>query len=166
MVGGAAAFFSLGAGTGAYMAMRAYGVGPPGTLLGAGTLVRGDRLIVAEFENATDDPLLAGAVAGALRIDLGQSRAIRVVDPVEVSGAVERVGLERGAFLNAELARRIAVREGAKAVVAGEVSTAGTAYQLGTATGKLPAVMTATTPTGSRKVNSCLSGISDGTVCP
>ncbi len=39
-------------------------------------------------------------------------------------------------------------------------------YQDGTATGKFPAVMTATTPTGSRNVNSCLSGISDGTVCP
>ena len=39
-------------------------------------------------------------------------------------------------------------------------------YQDGTATGKLPAVITATVPTGRRNVNSCLSGISDGTVCP
>ena len=45
-------------------------------------------------------------------------------------------------------------------------SSAGTMYQDGTATGKLPAVMTATAPTGLRKVNSCLSGISLGTVCP
>src|SRR4051812_18203130 len=43
---------------------------------------------------------------------------------------------------------------------------AGTRYQAGTATGKLPAVMIAATPTGMRNVNSCLSGISDGTVCP
>ncbi len=43
---------------------------------------------------------------------------------------------------------------------------AGTRYQDGTATGKLPAVMIAATPTGTRNVNSCLSGISDGTVCP
>src|SRR5437763_723803 len=46
------------------------------------------------------------------------------------------------------------------------VSNAGTRYQEGTATGKLPAVTTATTPTGLRKVNSCLSGISLGTVSP
>ena len=39
-------------------------------------------------------------------------------------------------------------------------------YQDGTATGKLPAVTTATAPTGRRKVNSCLSPISLGTVCP
>jgi hypothetical protein len=45
-------------------------------------------------------------------------------------------------------------------------SRAGTRYQEGTATGKFPAVTTATTPTGTRKVNSCLSGISLGTVCP
>ena len=43
---------------------------------------------------------------------------------------------------------------------------AGTRYQAGTATGKLPAVMIAATPTGIRNVKSCLLGISDGTVCP
>ncbi len=43
---------------------------------------------------------------------------------------------------------------------------AGTRYHAGTATGKLPAVMMAATPTGMRNVKSCLSGISDGTVCP
>src|SRR3954471_20698820 len=43
---------------------------------------------------------------------------------------------------------------------------AGTRYHAGTATGKLPAVTIAATPTGTRNVNSCLSGISDGTVCP
>ena len=39
-------------------------------------------------------------------------------------------------------------------------------YQLGTATGKLPAVTMAATPTGVRNVKSCLSGISLGTVWP
>ena len=45
-------------------------------------------------------------------------------------------------------------------------SSAGTRYQEGTATGKLPAVMIAATPTGMRNVKSCLSGISLGTVWP
>ena len=45
-------------------------------------------------------------------------------------------------------------------------SSAGTRYQDGTATGKLPAVMIAATPTGLRNVNSCLSGSSLGTVWP
>ena len=45
-------------------------------------------------------------------------------------------------------------------------SSAGTMYQDGTAAGKFAAVMTAATPTGVRNVNSCLSGISLGTVCP
>ena len=44
--------------------------------------------------------------------------------------------------------------------------SAGTRYQDGTATGKLPAVTMAATPTGLRNVNSCLSGISLGTVWP
>ena len=45
-------------------------------------------------------------------------------------------------------------------------SSAGTRYQDGTATGKLPAVTIAATPTGTRNVKSCLSSISLGTVCP
>jgi hypothetical protein len=43
-------------------------------------------------------------------------------------------------------------------------SRAGTRYHDGTATGKFPAVITATTPTGLRNVNSSFSGISLGTV--
>ena len=43
---------------------------------------------------------------------------------------------------------------------------AGIRYHEGTATGKLPAVMMAATPIGTRKVKSCLSGISEGTVWP
>ena len=39
-------------------------------------------------------------------------------------------------------------------------------YQEGTAAGKLPAVMIIAVPTGTRKVKSCLSGISLGTVWP
>jgi len=45
-------------------------------------------------------------------------------------------------------------------------SKAGTRYHDGTATGKLAAVTIAATPTGVRNVNSCLSGISLGTVWP
>ena len=45
-------------------------------------------------------------------------------------------------------------------------SSAGTRYHDGTATGKLPAVMIIAVPTGTRNVNSCLSGISLGTVWP
>ncbi len=44
--------------------------------------------------------------------------------------------------------------------------SAGTRYHEGTATGKFPAVMIAAVPTGTRKVNSCLSDISLGTVMP
>ncbi len=45
-------------------------------------------------------------------------------------------------------------------------TSAGMRYHDGTATGKFPAVSTATAPTGTRNVNSCLSGISLGTVWP
>src|SRR5215471_9222575 len=46
------------------------------------------------------------------------------------------------------------------------VTRAGMTYQEGTPTGKFPSVTTGAIPTGTRKVNSCLSGISLGTVWP
>ena len=46
------------------------------------------------------------------------------------------------------------------------VSNAGMKYQDGTAAGKFAAVMIITAPTGFRKVNNCLSGISLGMVWP
>ena len=64
-------------------------------------------------------------------------------------------------------------RQGGRGRVLGRLHTtvlpatsAGTRYHDGTATGKLPAVTTAAAPTGTRNVNSCLSGISLGTVWP
>jgi tetratricopeptide (TPR) repeat protein/tRNA A-37 threonylcarbamoyl transferase component Bud32 len=126
----AAACAALAVGTGAYMGMRVLGVGPVGTLVATGVLEERGRLLVAQFENRTADSGLGISVTEALRIDLQQSPAVRVVRSNAIAPVLERMGRSPNATIDLELAREVAEREGIRAVVAGEIGTLGTGYVL------------------------------------
>jgi tetratricopeptide (TPR) repeat protein len=113
-----------------YVAMRALGIGPPATLIAQGRFEPRGEIIVAEFANGTHDPLLGPALTRALRIDLGQSRVVRVVDPARVEGVLQRMELQPDAKLDLALAREVAFRERISAVVAGAVDRVGSGYAL------------------------------------
>ena len=115
---------------GGYMGLRASGIGPFATLVSRGILEERDRIVLAEFENHTSDTTLALVVTEALRIDLGQSPLIRIADHRYVAGVLERMDLPADEALDAERAREVAVREGLKAIIAGEIGRAGTSYVL------------------------------------
>ncbi|MBP6670096.1 MAG: serine/threonine protein kinase, partial [Gemmatimonadales bacterium] len=65
--GGLIAFGVLALVAGGYTAMRLAGIGPAGTLVASGRLKAKDRMIVADFENRTSDPGLAGSITEAFR---------------------------------------------------------------------------------------------------
>ncbi len=130
LLGGAAAFTLLGVATAAWMVMRTLGVGPAATLVARGVIDERERVILAEFENRTGDSLLAQVVTEAFRVDLAQSPIVTVVEPSYVAGVLSRMRREPETRLDLELAREVALRDGIKAVVAGEVGTAGTGYVL------------------------------------
>jgi tetratricopeptide (TPR) repeat protein len=130
LLGGGLAFLGLALSTGAYMAMRLLGIGPVGTLVATGVLEARDPLIVAEFENHTSDSTLAAAVTEALRIDLGQSRIVRLVERTDIGPILERMNVPPTAHLDFALAREVAIREGYKGVITGEISPLGTGYVL------------------------------------
>jgi len=115
---------------GGYMGLRASGVGPFATLVSKGVLEERDRIVLAEFENHTSDGTLSLVVTEALRIDLGQSPLIRIADHRYVAGVLERMDLPEDEALDAERAREVAVREGLKAIIAGEIGRAGSSYVL------------------------------------
>jgi tetratricopeptide (TPR) repeat protein len=125
-----ATFAALAIGTGGYVAMRAMGIGPAGTLMASGVLEARDPLIVVDFENHTEDSTLAAAVTGALRIDLAQSPVVKLVERADIGPVLERMNLHPGERLDLALAREIAVREGYKGIITGEVSPLGTGYVL------------------------------------
>jgi tetratricopeptide (TPR) repeat protein len=129
-VSGALAFAILAVLAAVYMAMRALGVGPAGTLVTTGVLEERDRLIVADFENRTDDSSLGPSVSDAFRIDLTQSPIIRLMDASGIGPVLSRMNLDPESPLDRETALQVAEREGIKAVVAGEISPVGSGYVL------------------------------------
>jgi tetratricopeptide (TPR) repeat protein len=110
--------------------MRVLGIGPVGSLVAKGVLDEGERIILADFENLTADTTLAIVVTEALRIDLDQSPLIRIADHQYVAGVLQRMGSAADASVDAELAREMAIREGLKAIITGEVGAVGGGYML------------------------------------
>ncbi len=113
-----------------YAVSRALGVGPAGTLLSSGRLKDTDRIVLATFANRTSDSTLAASVIEALRVDLGQSRVVQLLEPAAVRSALQRMGRDPLSDLQEPLALELAQREGAKAVVAGEIAPLGAGYVL------------------------------------
>jgi TolB-like protein len=128
--GGYLAFGTMALSAIVYTAMRLLGIGPVGTLVASGRLSEKDQLIVADFDNRTPDSTLAGSVTEAFRIDLAQSPTVRIVSTSAVNDALGRMQKPLNSPLTLALARDIAQREGAKAIVAGEISAVGRSYVL------------------------------------
>jgi tetratricopeptide (TPR) repeat protein len=121
-------FAALGIGVGGYMGMRVLGIGPVGTLVASGVLESQGTLVLADFENRTADSTLGPSVTEALRVDLAQSPVIRLFDPSAIASALERMNRDPNAPLDGALALDLAEREGAQAVVSGEISPVGQGF--------------------------------------
>jgi tetratricopeptide (TPR) repeat protein len=130
IVGFVAAFALWGVVVAAYMAMRAFGIGPVGSLVAAGLIDERDRIILADFRNNSSDPLLGQAATEAFRIDFSQSRIVTVVDPAYVSQVLALMQRDLEGPLTTDLAREVAIREGIKAIVSGDITPVGGKYVL------------------------------------
>jgi len=128
LVSAASGFGLLGLVTATHAAMRQFGIGPVGTLVASGVLAQRDRLVLADFENRTTDSTLGPSLTEALRVDLAQSRVIRLLDAATVGQALGRMGRAPGTPLDPALARELAQREAAKAVVHGQIDPLGRGY--------------------------------------
>jgi len=113
---------------GGYMGLRTAGIGPFATLMSKGVLKERDRIVLAEFENHTSDSLLAMAATELFRTALSQSAVVNVAGQQFVAGVLRRMGNEPGTALNFDVAREVAIREGLKAVVGGEIISMGAGY--------------------------------------
>lgn len=127
ILGGAGAFLLLGAAVAAYLIMWSAGIGPVGNLLAQGVIARGDKVVLADFDDATGEGLGA-VVTEALRVDLAQTPVIDLVEESELTPVLGLMQAEPGATLTVELAREVAERAGFAAVLHGSVAAAGTGY--------------------------------------
>ncbi len=126
ILGGVGALALLGVVMGGWMASRALGIGPAATLVAQGVLDERATVLLADFSSA--DEALARAATEAFRIDLSQSRVVRLADPGLVRAALSRMQRDPAAALDRESATELAVREGLPAVIAGEILPAGSGY--------------------------------------
>lgn len=124
-LGVAAMIAGLGAGA---LLLRVAGVLPGRSLVERGVLKDREPILVAEFRSPPADSALGGAVTEAFRIDLAQSPKVTVVQPEYVQQVLARMQRDPRARLEPDLAREVAIRDGIKAFVAGEVVHAGTAF--------------------------------------
>jgi tRNA A-37 threonylcarbamoyl transferase component Bud32/tetratricopeptide (TPR) repeat protein len=113
-----------------YVAARTLGIGPAGTLLSSGLVGADDRFVLADFVNRTDDPTVGASITEALRVDLGQSEVVKIVGERDVAAAIQRMTLPPGTPITDSIALDLARREGAKAVISGDITPLGTGYVL------------------------------------
>ena len=127
---GALVVIGFGAAATLYLTMRPREPAPRGTLLEAGILSKRERLLLADFGTRQVDTSLGGVLTEAFRIDLAQSPVVTLVPSGQVAEVLARMERPDTARLDPALAREIAVREGIKAVVTGEIARAGPQYLL------------------------------------
>ncbi|MGH7679337.1 MAG: protein kinase domain-containing protein [Gemmatimonadaceae bacterium] len=113
---------------GAYMTLRAFGIGPFGSLMAAGALNRNERLLVGDFSSQATDSAIAPVVTDAFRTALGQSRSVTVIQPNDIREVLRRMQRPATTKVDFAVAREIATREGLKAVVDGEIQRLGGKY--------------------------------------
>nr|MDP2482801.1 serine/threonine-protein kinase [Candidatus Palauibacterales bacterium] len=128
VLGGVLAFAGLGVLSLGWMASRATGVGPAGTLLTSGALGAEDRLIIAQFANRTSDTTLGRTVTELFRIGINQSPVVRLVSEQGMADILQRMQRAPDAVIDDAMAREIVEREGLKAYVAGEIAPVGGGY--------------------------------------
>jgi tetratricopeptide (TPR) repeat protein len=114
----------------AFMTMRQFGIGPFGSLIGQGALASSNKVIIADFNVTGRDSTLGRVVSEAVRQGLSESSALSVMTPAAVSTALTRMQRRADSHLDLGLARDLAVREGAKAVIDGDIAAVGSGFIL------------------------------------
>jgi tetratricopeptide (TPR) repeat protein len=127
-IGGAVALGAFVLVVGAFMVLRAAGIGPAGSLFAAGRLNARDLLIVTDFRVKGADSSLGPVVSEAVRTELSQSNVLSIMSPTRVAAALQRMRRPSATAIDLPLAREVAQREGAKAVVDGDVTPLGAGF--------------------------------------
>jgi eukaryotic-like serine/threonine-protein kinase len=94
-------------------------------------LTEKDKVILADFSNATGDALFDDALKPALAMDLEQSPFLNVLPEQQVREALKLMGHSPSERLTAETARAVCQRTGSKAVLAGSILRLGSQFVIG-----------------------------------
>lgn len=89
-----------------------------------------DYIIVADFRNATGNPVFDHSLTEAIRVSLRQSPHLNLFPRDRIIESLRRMGTSDSEQLTEGVALGVARREGIRAVVAGDIQQAGTSFVL------------------------------------
>ncbi|MBX9929898.1 MAG: protein kinase [Gemmatimonadaceae bacterium] len=128
--GGAYALGVFAVAIAAFMGMRAFGIGPFGSLIATGQLAEQNRIVIAEFTVAGGEVAVGRAVTEAVRSAMRDSKVFTLFSPTEVADELRRMLRDPQAPLSGDLARQVALRKGGKAIIDGVVTPVGNTFLL------------------------------------
>jgi len=91
-------------------------------------LTEKDTIVLADFANATGDPIFDGALKQALAVQLGQSPFLNVLSDRKVSETLRMMGRATNERIMGEVGRELCLRTGSKALLGGTISSLGSHY--------------------------------------
>ncbi len=104
-----------------FMVTRAMGIGPAASLFAAGTLRSQDHILLADFTTGAGDSALAPIIHEAARAAMSQSTAVRLLDASDVARTLSQMQRPDTTKIQGEVARELAQRAGAKAILGGRL---------------------------------------------
>jgi serine/threonine protein kinase/Flp pilus assembly protein TadD len=94
-------------------------------------LTEKDTIVLADFENATGDPVFDGALKQALAVQLGQSPFLNILSDRKVNETMRLMGRAPTDRITRDVAGELCVRTGSKAIMLGSISKLGGQYVVG-----------------------------------
>jgi serine/threonine protein kinase/TolA-binding protein len=89
-----------------------------------------DTIVLADFENATRDPVFDDTLRQGLSVQLGQSPFLNIISDERIQQTLEMMGQKPSAKLTPGIARELCQRTGSAAVLNGSIAEIGTQYLL------------------------------------
>lgn len=91
-------------------------------------LTEKDAILITDFVNTTADPVFDGTLKKALAVDLGQSPYLNVFPDQKIRQTLQFMGRQPDERVTPEVGREICVRDGIKAMLAGDIDSVGGQY--------------------------------------
>jgi len=91
-------------------------------------LTEKDTIVLADFANATGDPIFDDSLKQALAVQLGQSPFLNVLSDRKVSETLRMMGRATNERIMGEVGRELCLRTGSKALLGGTISSLGSHY--------------------------------------
>ena len=126
--GGAYALGAFVLAVGAFMVLRATGIGPFGSLVASGKLKTKEPLLITDFHVTNADSALGRVVSDAVRAGLSQSSVLSLMSTSSTAQALRLMEKPPLSKIDLPLARLLAQRTGAKAIVDGDITGVGGGY--------------------------------------